>query len=111
MDYSVLMIVFIQQERFIAEKQSAKSAHMKHLQYLSAEINKIKNCLSLIIIYDFFSVRKMQELSGGIHLANRNMHTKYFETCTISSLGPKLKKRNIRQNKRCLNGISFHIEN
>ena len=46
------MIVF--EERYIAEKQSTKSAHMKHLQYLSAEINKIKNCLSLIIIYDFF---------------------------------------------------------
>ena len=51
------MIAF--EERFIAKKQSTKSAHMKHLQYLSAEINKIKNCLSLIIIYDFFSVSKM----------------------------------------------------
>ena len=32
------------------------------------------------------------DLRSGIHLASRNMHTAYFGTDTISSLGPKLWK-------------------
>ena len=39
-----------------------------------------------------FQENESYNLRSGIHLASRNMHTAYFGTDTISSLGPKLWK-------------------
>ena len=39
-----------------------------------------------------FQENESYNLRSGIYLASRNMHTAYFGTDTISSLGPKLWK-------------------
>ena len=63
---------------------------MKNLQYLAAEIFKVKSGLSPIIMNEVFNFQENESynLRGGIHLGSRNMHTVHFGADTISSLGP-----------------------
>ena len=69
---------------------------MKHLQYLTTEIFKVKNGLSPTIMkyYEIYNFQENESynLRSGIHLASRNMNTAHFGTDNISSLGPKLRK-------------------
>ena len=67
---------------------------MKNLQYLAKEIYKVKNCLSPEIMKEvsFFQGNENYNLRSGTHLMNRNIHTAYFGTDTITNLGPKIWK-------------------
>ena len=64
---------------------------------LSPIMNKVFN----------FQGNESYNLRSGIDLASRNMHTAHFGTDTVSRLGPKLWKLITRENKTCLNIISF----
>ena len=78
----------------LLQKDNSDSVHMKNLQYLAAEIFKVKNGLSRIIMNEVFNFQESgsYNLRSGIHLASRNTPTAHFGTDTISSLGPKLWK-------------------
>ena len=78
----------------LLQKDNSVSVYMKHLQHLTTEIFKFKTSLSPIIMNEVFNFQENESynLRSGIHLASRNMHTAYFGTDTISSLGPKLWK-------------------
>ena len=67
---------------------------MKNLQYLATEIFKVKNSLSPIIMNDDFNVQENENynLRSGIRLPSRNMHTAHFDTDTIYSSRPNLRK-------------------
>ena len=67
---------------------------MKNLQYLAAEIFKVKSGLSPIIMNEVFNFQENESYNvmSGIHLASRNLHIVHFGADTISSLGPKLWK-------------------
>ena len=62
------------------------SIHLKHLQYLATEIYKIKNCFSREIMKEVFIFQENENynLWSGTHLTNRNIHTAYFGTDTIT---------------------------
>ena len=76
------------------QKDNSVSVHMKNLQYLAAEIFKVKSGLSPIIMNEVFNFQEngSYNVMSGIHLASRNLHTVHFGADTISSLGPKLWK-------------------
>ena len=65
---------------------------MRNLQYLATEIFKVKNGSSSTIMNEGFNFQENESYSlrSCIHLASRNMQTAYFDTNTVSSLGPKL---------------------
>ena len=67
---------------------------MKNLQQLAIAIYKVKNGLSPEIVKkDFvFQENENYDLRSGTALANKNLHTEYFGTDTITNLGPKLWK-------------------
>ena len=67
---------------------------MKNIQYLATEIFKVKNSLSPIIMNDVFNVQENENynLWSGIRLPSRNMHTAHFDTDTIYSSRPNLRK-------------------
>ena len=52
---------------------------------------------------------EIYELRGGIHLTNRNMHTTYFGTDSLSNLGSKIWKLIPDKTKVCLIATSFQI--
>ena len=70
------------------------SIHLKNLQYLATEIYKVKNSLSPEIMKEVFIFQENENynLWSGTHLTNRNIHTAYFGTDTITNFGPKLWK-------------------
>ena len=76
------------------QKDNSVSVHKKNLQYLVTETFKVKSGYSPIILNEVFNFQENEicNLRSGIHSASRNMHTAYFGTDTISSLGPKLWK-------------------
>ena len=67
------------------QKNKSASVYKKNLQYLAAEIFKVKNGFSQIIMNKVFNFQenKTYNLSIGIHLASKNIHTAHFGTDTI----------------------------
>ena len=78
----------------LLQKDNSVSIHMKNVQYLATEMNKVKNCLSPEIMEEAFIFQQNENynLKSGTHLMNRNIHTAHFGTDTITNLGPKIWK-------------------
>ena len=68
------------------------SIHLKNLQELATEFYKVKSGLFAIIMNLLFKKTKICELSRGINVANRHMHTSRFGADSMSNLGSKIWK-------------------
>ena len=80
----------LQKDNSVSKKKQKKN--MKNLQHLASEICKVKNRLSpeIMIAVFIFQENENYNLRSGTHLMNRNIHTTYFGTDTITNLGPKI---------------------
>lgn len=68
------------------------SIHLKNLQELATEFYKVKSGLFAIIMNLLFKKTKICELSSGINVANRHMHTSRFGADSMTNLGSRIWK-------------------
>ena len=73
------------------QRDKSVSIHIKNLQYLAADIYKVKNGLCPEIMKEIFIFHEpTYNLRSGNHLTRRNIRTTHYEIETISNLGAKI---------------------
>ena len=74
------------------KREESTRIHVKNLQHLATELFKIKNDLSPEIMNEVFVFRECEtcNLSGGYHLAQKNIQTAQYGIESVSNLGAKL---------------------